>query len=163
MKKFTFLIILFFVSTAFSQNSELLLDTGVKPHKGIDEIYAKFSQAYKNLDLDIVTNLYTEDANYLASGQKITDGRAKIRENFGSFFESIKKDGKNMTISFQILQREVDKKLGYDVGIYTIKTFKDGKNLDINQGKFIVITKKIGDKWYFRFDGYSNLEPNTKQ
>lgn len=163
MKKFTLLFILCFAATAFAQNSELILDKGVKAHSGIDEIYAKFSLAYKNLDLNLVTSLYTEDANYLASGQKITDGREKIRENFGSFFESIKKDGKNMTISFRILQREVDKKLGYDVGIYTITTFKNGENLGIGQGKFIVITKKAGNLWRFRFDGYSGLEAETKQ
>ncbi len=157
------ILILCFVSPIFAQNSELTLDKGVKAHQGIDAIYAKFSQAYKNLDVDLVANLYTADANYLASGEKMMDGRDKISQSFGNFFEVIKKDGKNMTISFQILQREVDKKLGYEVGIYTITTYKDGKNLGIGQGKFIVITKKIGDKWYFRFDGYSGLEPDKKQ
>jgi ketosteroid isomerase-like protein len=126
-KNFFILFILTFVYTVNAQNTELILEKGVKRHKRIDQIYAKFSQAYKNFDLDLVANLYTVDANYLASGQKITVGKKKIRENFGIFFESIKKDGKTMTISFQILQREVDKKIGYDVGIYKITTFIDGK------------------------------------
>ncbi len=157
-----FLLCLIFVVSAFSQNSNLVLEKDVKPHKEIDEIYKSFSLGYKELNVEMVTNLYTEDANYLASGNKITDGKAKIRENFGSFFESVKKNGNTMNIQFRILQREVDKKLGYEVGVYTLTTFKDGKPVGIGQGKFFVVTKKIGKKWYFRFDGYSNIEPDKK-
>jgi ketosteroid isomerase-like protein len=154
-----FSIVIFSLSI-FAQNSDLILETGVKPHKEIDEIYKNFSKGYKELNVDLVTNLYTEDANYLASGNKMTDGREKIRENFASFFESVKKNGDTMNIQFRILQREVDKKLGYEVGIYTLTTFKDGKQIGIGQGKFFVVTKKIGEKWYFRFDGYSGIEPD---
>jgi ketosteroid isomerase-like protein len=149
-----------FSLSVFAQNSDLILETGVKPHKEIDEIYKTFSKGYKELDVDLVTNLYTEDANYLPSGNKMTAGKEKIRENFGSFFESTKKNGNTMNIKFRILQREVDKKLGCEVGIYTITTFKDGKQIGTGQGKFFVVTKKIGKKWYFRFDGYSGLESN---
>ncbi len=148
--------------SAFSQNTNFILETGVKPHKEIDEIYATFSKGYKDLNVDLVGNLYTEDANYLASGEKMTDGRAKIRETFASFFDSVKKNGNTMNIQFRILQREVDKKLGYEVGIYTLTTFKNGEQIGSGQGKFFVVTKKIGKKWFFRFDGYSSLEPENK-
>jgi ketosteroid isomerase-like protein len=156
-----FSVIIFAISV-FSQNSDLVLESGVKPHKKIDEIYATFSTGYKELNVDMVASLYTEDANYLASSNKITDGREKIRENFGSFFESVRKNGNTMNIQFRILQREVDKKLGYEVGIYTLTTFKDGKQIGTGQGKFFVVTKKIGKKWFFRFDGYSVLESDKK-
>jgi ketosteroid isomerase-like protein len=159
---FSFIFFLIFASLAFSQKSDLILENGVKPHKQIDEVYSTFSKGYKELNVDLVANLYTEDANYLASGEKITDGREKIRENFGSFFESVKKNGNTMNIQFRILQREVDKKLGYEVGIYTLTTFKDGKQIGTGQGKFFVVTKKIGKKWFFRFDGYSGLDPDKK-
>jgi hypothetical protein len=148
--------------SAFSQTSDLILEKGVKPHKEVDRIYAVFSKGYRDLDLDSVANLYTIDANYLASGNIMTDGRAKIRDNFASFFESVKKNGNTMNIQFRILQREVNKKLGYEVGIYTITTFKDGKQIGTGQGKFFVVTKKIGKKWFFRFDGYSGLESDKK-
>jgi ketosteroid isomerase-like protein len=151
-----------FAISVFSQNTDLVLENGVKPHKELDEIYKVFSKGYSDLNVDLVANLYTEDANYLASGEKITDGREKIRENFGSFFESVKKNGNTMNIQFRILQREVDKKLGYEVGIYTLTTFKDGKQIGTGQGKFFVVTKKIGKKWFFRFDGYSGLATDKK-
>lgn len=152
------LLLLLFSFSVKAQNSDLILEKGVNPHKGIDAIYAAFTKGYRDLNVDLVANLYTEDANYLASGNTMTDGRAKIRENFSGFFENVKKSGSTMEIKFQILQREVDKKIGYEVGIYTLITFKDGKQIGNGQGKFFVVTRKIGEKWYFRFDGYSGLE-----
>lgn len=145
--------------TGLAQTPDLVLDKGVKPHKEIDAIYATFTKGYRELNVDLVAKLYTEDANYLASGSEITDGRIKIFENFKGFFDYVKKNGNTMEIKFRIMQREVDKRLGYEVGIYTLNTFKDGKQVQSGQGKFFVVTKKIGNKWYFRFDGYSNLKP----
>ena len=94
MKKLLFLSLLLFISLNIkAQRAEtLILDKGVKMHKEIDEIYRKFTVAYKNLDVDLVANLYAENANYLASGNLILDGRAKIRENFAEFFENVKKE-----------------------------------------------------------------------
>lgn len=158
MRKIVILLFLFsFVTNA--QTLDLILENGVKPHKEIDAIYATFTKGYRDLKVDLVANLYTEDANYLASGSTMTDGRAKIRESFAGFFDYVKKNGNTMEIKFRILNREVDRKLGYEVGIYTINTFKDGKQVQTGQGKFLVVTKKIGNKWYFRFDGYSDLKP----
>jgi ketosteroid isomerase-like protein len=154
--------ILFFSILAFPQKTEVILEKTVKPHQQIDEIYSAFSKGYKELNIDLVANLYTEDANYLASGEKMTDGREKIRENFARFFDSVKNNGSTINIQFRILQREVDKKLGYEVGIYTLTTFKDGKQIGTAEGKFFVVTKKIGKKWFFRFDSYSGLETEKK-
>ena len=165
MKKVLLSTALIFCSQLFllAQTADLTLDSGVKPHKGIDAVYAAFTKAYRDLNVDLVTNLYTEDANYLAPGNPMTDGKAKIRETFASFFDYVKKNGNTMEIKFRILNREVDKNLGYEVGIYTINTFKDGKQIGSSgQGKFFVVTKKIGGKWYFRFDGYSDLKPEKR-
>lgn len=151
--------LIIFGFSILAQTSDLTLDKGVKPHKEIDAIYAAFTKGYRELNVDLVADLYTDDANYLASGSEMTDGRIKIFENFKGFFDYVKNNGNTMEIKFRILQREVDKRLGYEVGIYTINTFKDGKQVQTSQGKFFVVTKKIGNKWYFRFDGYSNLKP----
>lgn len=145
--------------TILAQTPDLVLEKGVKSHKEIDAIYASFTKGYRELNVDLVTNLYTEDANYLAPQNEMIEGRAKIRENFASFFDYVKQNGNTMEIKFQILKREVDKNLGYDLGIYTINSFKDGKQVQTGQGKFLVVTKKIGKNWYFRYDSYSDLKP----
>ena len=69
-----------------------------------------------------------------------------------------------MTISFQIFQRKIDKNLAYDVGIYMIRQYKDGKEVGMGQGKFVVVAvKEKDDKWRFQVDGYSDLKPPQKQ
>lgn len=163
MKKIflTAIFVICFSNVVLTQTPDLVLEKGVKPHKEIDAIYTTFTKGYRELNVDLVANLYTEDANYLASGSSMADGREKIRENFASFFDYVKKNGNTMEIKFQILKREVDKNLGYEVGIYTLNSFKDGKQVQTGQGKFFVVTKKIGNKWFFRYDSYSNLKPEN--
>lgn len=148
----------------FAQDSDLVLEKGVIPHKGIDAVYAEFSESYKSLDTTKVTGLYTENASYLPPDSNILTGREAIRPSFQSFFDWIKKESRTMTISFRIVQRMVDEKLAYDVGIFTIRQYKDGKEVSSGSGKFFVaaIREKDG-KWRFQVDGYSDLKPRTKQ
>lgn len=164
MKK-SFLLILFVLASvfsAFSQTAEnnLKLENGVAAHREIDAIYRQFGEAYRTLDAGKVTDLYAADAAYLPPDSEILQGREQIRPTFQSFFDWVKKEGQTMTISFQIFQRKVEKNLGYDVGIYTIKQFKDGKQIGgEGKGKFIVVAVKEKDgKWRFQVDGYNNLK-----
>lgn len=164
MRKLLFLFsILLFSFSVNAQNSELMLEKGAAAHKEIDAIYAQFSEAYRTLDVEKVTNLYTENAAYLAPNQEIQQGQTQIREGFKSFFDYIKKENRTMTISFQIFQRKTEEKMGYDVGIYTIRQFKDGKEVGKGQGKFVVVAvKEKSGKWRFQVDGYSDLKPEKK-
>jgi uncharacterized protein (TIGR02246 family) len=164
---FSFLLIIIGQSVSvYSQKTDLILENGVSAHKEIDAIYRQFSEAYVALDAEKVTNLYAADAAYLPPDSEILKGREQIRLGFQSFFDRIKKEGRTMTISFRIFQRKVEKNLGYDVGIYTITQFKDGKQIGKpGKGKFIVVAVKEKDgKWRFQVDGYNNLKPeNTQQ
>jgi len=162
MKKLLLLSLLLFVSfSANGQTNELVLEKGVLANKGIDEIYRQFSESYRALNSEMVTNLYTESAAYLAPDNDILQGREKIRASFQGFFDSVRKDGRTMTISFQIFQRKADKNIAYDVGIYTLRSFKDGKETGMGQGKFVVVAvKEKDDKWRFQVDGYSGLKPS---
>lgn len=156
-------LLLFFALTTLAQSDELVLEKGVPAHREIDAIYKSFSDAYRTLDVEKVSNLYTEDAVYLPPNDNILQGREQIRPTFKSFFDWIKREGRTMTISFQIVQRKVDKTLAYDVGVYTIRQFKDGKNVGTGQGKFTVVAVREKDgKWRFQVDGYSDLKPEKQ-
>ena len=162
MKKLI-LILTFIVLTVpiSAQTPNLVLEKGVLPHQGIDAVYAKFSEAYRTLNVEIVAKLYTADAKYLPPDNNILNGRDEIRPTFQSFFDYTKKRGENMTISFHIYQRKVSQDLGYDVGIYTIRTFKDSKKIGEGSGKFVVVAVKNGQNWQFQVDGYSGLKPKN--
>lgn len=159
---FLFCFCLFPVGIA-AQNGELTLENGVSAHQGMDAVYKQFSEAYRTLNVEKVTNLYTENAAYLVPDMDIQQGHAEIRQGFKGFFDWIKQEKQNMTISFQIFQRKVEENMGYDVGIYTIRRYKDGKEVGKGQGKFVVVALKQTDgTWRFQVDGYSNLKPAKK-
>lgn len=162
MKKLVLLfgMVVILSSAVFSQNTELVLDPSVKPHAGVDSVYKGFSESYRTLNVDMVAGLYSQNAAYLVPDNEIMIGREKIRDNFKGFFDWVKKEGRTMTISFRIAQRRIDKELGYDVGVYTLRSFKDGKEVAVSQGKFVVVAVKEKDgKWAFNVDGYSALKP----
>lgn len=160
MKKILLLMIISFaaVASAICQNAALTLDKGVAQHREIDAIYGAFSDAYRTLDVEKVTVLYSETAAYLPPNSPVLNGRDEIRPTFKSFFDWVKAEGRTMTISFRIIQRVAEKRLAYDVGIYTIRQFRDGREVGVGDGKFITVAIKGKDgKWRFQVDGYNEL------
>ena len=139
-------------------------ETGVKSHKEIDAIYQRFQLAYEKLDAEMVAGLYTDDALYLVPDNDVMRGKENIRKNFAVFFDYNRNQGRKLNITFRILKRSVQGELGYDVGIYTLQSSKDGKILGEDQGKFIVVTRKMKDGfWKFELDSYSGLKPPARK
>jgi len=138
--------------------SSLILEQSVAPHKGLDEVYRRFSEGYKKLDAASVANLYSDTAAYLAPGSNIQIGRQKVSEIFTSFFDSVRQQNGRLEISFRIVQRQVDKNLAYDVGIYTLTSFNEKNEPSKDSGKFVVVARREkGDIWRFQVDGYNAL------
>jgi len=136
----------------------LILDRGVSPHKGLDEVYGRFSEGYKKLDAPSLIDLYSDTAAYLAPDDNIKIGRREVAKIFTGFFDSVKQRNGRLEISFRILQRQVDTNLAYDVGIYTLTSFNQKGEANQDSGKFVVVARrKKGDLWKFQVDGYSSL------
>lgn len=134
------------------------MEQGVVPHKGLDEVYRRFTEGYKKLDAASVAGLYSETAAYLAPGSTIKIGRQNVSEIFSGFFNSVKQQNKRLEISFRIVQRQVDKNLAYDVGVYTLTSFNQKGESGKDSGKFVVVAKREkGNIWRFQVDGYSAL------
>ncbi|HYJ04668.1 MAG TPA: SgcJ/EcaC family oxidoreductase [Chthoniobacterales bacterium] len=163
------MFVLLAVVSAYGQMPEkaaersLILDEGVAAHKGLDEIYARFSEGYKKLDPAAVANLYTETAAYLVPGTEIEIGREKILASFTKFFDSVKQRNGRLEISFQIVQRQAEQTLAYDVGIYTLTSFREGGETRVSKGKFFVVGKPDKDGvWRFQVDGFNDLPKPPK-
>jgi uncharacterized protein (TIGR02246 family) len=143
--------------------SSPVLDEGVAPHEGLDEIYHRFSEGYKKLDPAAVANLYTETAAYLAPRKEIEIGRARVLASFTEFFDSVRQKNGRVEISFHIAQRQAEQNLAYDVGIYTLTSFNDKGEARTSKGKFMVVAKREKDGiWRFQVDGYNDLPKPPK-
>src|SRR5688572_18412808 len=139
------------------------LDAGVAAHKGLDEIYRRFSEGYKKLDPAVVANLYTETAAYLSPGDEIDIGREKILANFTKMFDSDKQRNGRFEISFRIAQRQAEPTMAYDVGVYTLTSFNDKGESRSSKGKFFVVAKPDKEGvWRFQVDGYNDLPKAAK-
>ena len=151
-------VLIICVQGLVAQESDLLLDSGVPPHDAIDALYGQFSRAYRTLDADIVSHLYTSNAFYMTPGSAVGRGRAYIRDDFARSFASVKDKGENMEIRFQILDRQVSNHLATDVGVYTVtRKGKNGQRSD--KGKFVVIALREKDgKWRFQTDIYNDIK-----
>jgi len=143
--------------------SSPVLEEGVAPHDGLDEIYRRFAEGYKKLDAASVANLYSETAAYLAPRKDIEIGRAKVLQTFTEFFDSVRQRNGRAEISFRIAQRQAEQNLAYDVGIYTLTSFSDTGEARTSKGKFMVVAKREKDGvWRFQVDGYNDLPKEPK-
>lgn len=142
----------------FAQGKDLTLEDGVTKHAGIDGIYSKFAQGYRDLDPKAVANLYTEAALYLPPGSDIKRGRNAILQDFSGFFNSTRSEGRKLSITFQILERKVSGDLAYDVGIYTLTNTNASGTASSGKGKFVVVAIKGKDGvWRFQLDTYNDM------
>lgn len=162
MRTNAFLILIVLVLSALTvsaqSSKDLVLEKGVATHKGLDDVYRRFSEGYRKLDAASVAALYTESAAYLAPGAEIQIGGPKILEIFSGFFDSVRKQNGKLEILFRIVQRQVDKNMAYDVGIYTLVSITEKGETRRSSGKFVVVaTRGKDDAWRFQVDGYSDL------
>ena len=164
---FIALLVMCFASGVEAQvkvTDELTLAAGVEKHAGLDGIYQRFSKAYRDLDAGAFKQIYTSDAAYLIPGQNVQIGIDGIAENFTRFFDSVRQREARMTIAFEIVQRKAEGSMAYDVGIYTIRTFnKQGAEIGVGKGKFVVVGLRINDAWMFQVDGFSAMPADTAQ
>lgn len=156
--------VFFFACSVSAQppTTDLVLENGVAAHKGLDDVYRRFSEGYKKLDPAQVAGLYTDDAFYLSPGADVKRGREKILAEFSGYFDSVQKTGGSLSVAFQILGRQVSGDLAYDVGIYTLTQKNANDESGVGRGKFVVVARQFGNgEWRFQVDGYSDL-PNPK-
>ncbi|MGK7311284.1 MAG: YybH family protein [Candidatus Longimicrobiales bacterium M2_2A_002] len=125
----------------------------------LDSVYATFSEAYARADITLLMDeVYAEDAYYLPPDSPILQGQDQFRGQF-SFLERFARDGgPGPRISFDIVDRDIDGDLAYDIGVYSIVAPGAAGDAEPGRGKFIVIWKRIDGDWRIRADGFSPLE-----
>ncbi len=131
--------------------------------KEINNIYHNFSKAYAILDVQLVADLYRDDALYLSGEGEIRKGKDNISPTFKRYFEWAKSNNASLEINFDIQQRTISDSLVTDVGYYLINTtYLDSLDLPVKQsaGKFITIINQDKEgNWKFIADGYNSAPP----
>jgi len=126
---------------------------------GVQDVYDRMTRSYELLDLEMVGQLYTEDASYILPSPEteVLKGRERIQETFRGFFESIEDNDASLRIDFRFVTRKVYGDVAHDIGYYRITTSKDGAVRSRSTGKFATVIEKGGDGvWRFAVDAYSS-------
>lgn len=125
----------------------------------LDRVYERFSQAYREGDPAAVAALYTDDAFYLAPGRDMTRGDVARHFEWLSSFDP----GTGPRIEFEIVDRDIEGSLAYDIGYYTLRR-ADAPEGERSRGKFVVIWKRGEDgAWRIHADGFSDVPQSTEE
>lgn len=115
-----------------------------EPHDAIVEMEKGFVATFMKGDAAGLAALYTEDGQVLPPNSDFVNGREAIQGMWQSFMEMGIKGLKLETVEVEGCEN-----MASEVGKYTLEG-EDGQVLD--QGKYIVIWKKEGDKWMMHRD-----------
>ena len=146
------------------------IEKGVVSHVGMDAIYRTFAEGQKSNNAAILASVYAEDAVLLAPGANIIKGRTAIEEWYRNFCREQEKNGLRTEVANRILVRHVAGDVVYDIGLYTLSAFRDGKLIWKAGGKFMNIARRMPDgTWKEVADSFSDVPeesgraPQTKR
>ncbi|HEX7180663.1 MAG TPA: DUF4440 domain-containing protein [Thermoanaerobaculia bacterium] len=160
MRKRFLAVLLLFLSLPLAAQTPPVVTHGPKSvaEPQIDAIYTAFVRGYEALDPAVVAGFYAEDAVYLPPGDDILRGRPAIQQSFAQFFDSVRREGGGLRISFEIVERKVSGDLAYDVGYYRLERIAGGKAGTPSTGKFVVVAgKEEGGVWRIRVDAFNSM------
>ncbi len=125
-------------------------DTTDEARAGIEATNAQFMEAFIQSDAAGVAACYTEDAQLMPPNGEIVSGREAVQEAMQGFLNAGVKE-----IRLETTEVEGHGDTAHEVGRYTLMG-EDEQTMD--EGKYIVIWKKVGDEWKVHRDfANSNL------
>ncbi len=150
-KQPVWLIILMTAAVIFAGiqiEAQTVSDKNLKIRKAIEETDKQLTDALARGDGAAMGLLYAEDAQLLPPNEPAVSGRKAIGEYWqGAISAGIK----NMKLEIATVEGRDD--LAYEQGAYTVSG-ADGKVLEV--GKFIVVWKRINNRWMLYRDMWSS-------
>ncbi|HZI63555.1 MAG TPA: DUF4440 domain-containing protein [Thermoanaerobaculia bacterium] len=110
----------------------------------------QFSADFAKSDAAAIAGHYAEDAMVLPPNAEVVKGRAAIQ----AFWQSTVEGLKHLGLTTSEVNSGGD--YAYEVGTYEIGTAPDAV---VDRGKFMVVWKKAGGKWWIYRDMFSSNAP----
>jgi len=129
------------------------VDNTDEARAGIAATNRRFMDLVEQKDAAGVAMLYTEDAKLLAPGAPPIEGRAAIEQAFAGMLQGIAR------VQLDTVEVEGHGDTAHE---QEALTFFDAGGAQIDEGKAIVIWKKVGEEWKLHRDIFnSNLPPTA--
>ena len=153
MKRLVFFsVLVVLIVGAFASAVALASEKEVPPvRKAIEEGNAAFMAAFAAHDAAAVAALYTEDAQLLPPNADILEGQAAIQ----AYWQGAMDMGID-SVLFEIQEVDALGNTAVEVSLYTLY-LPDGQVVD--QGKYMVVWKRLGGRWYLHRDIFDTSQP----
>lgn len=125
-------------------------ETTAEARPGIQATISDWMTAFSHDDAAGVAACYTEDAKLLPPNEGTVSGRQAIQAWFQAGIDA------GLDVRLEIQELEVYGATGYEVGKATVMG-PDGQTID--DSKYIVIWKKVGDAWRMHRDIFNSNRP----
>lgn len=121
-----------------------------------DDVYRRLSHAFETLDVEVLDQVYTEDAVYLGAGNDpIARGLDEIAENFAASFKVAKENGIDVSMNFKVLHRSAGDDHAHDVGL--LHWQESGGASGAYYGRFMTVLRK-GEDGQWRIAGNAETD-----
>ena len=118
----------------------------------IEQLGARFSEAYARGDAKAVAAFYTDDAIAFPPGGEMMKGRQAIQEMWQSTMDSGVK-----SLTFTVLDVGTTGDLAHETGTALLKIQPAGKDPTTASVKYVVVWKKQPDGWKLHRDIWNDL------
>ena len=131
----------------------------------LNQNYQFIAQGFEQLNMDIVNNIYVDDAVYISETQDkgIVFGREKIIDLYQKFFNKIRHKQAKIEIDFRVVMRQFSDNQSTDVGYYLVKFHPgddSGEPVSEFAGKFVTVsTRTSKGEWKISVDSNTRSKP----
>lgn len=150
--KYCFLIFLVFQSWLYAQAES------ANP----DQLYKEFAQAYKELNVDKITKLYTHNADIinLYDGQLPGSfkGQQEIKAFYTQYFKSVANNQQQMELIFKINERKQSAESIVDHGYFFLEITGVNQPATALYGRFCTQLIYEEQQWKFKTDAATNAK-----
>ena len=123
--------------------------------KAINELWAKFSQAFDSLDYTLMADIHSKELVRISAGERISDYYTYIA-GYKKGFERKKAENETNNISLRFFERIHNDSVASERGIYQLIRNKDRPAEQAYYGQFHVVFKKEAGTWKIIMDYDSN-------
>jgi ketosteroid isomerase-like protein len=136
------------------------------PHQTLNANFTKLTQAFEQLDLTAIEQIYTDDAVYISETQDrgIISGKENILDLYSRFFNKIKTKHAKLEVDFRVIVRYSEPNSATYIGYYLVRFHpgkESGEPISEFAGKFVtVFTKDNKQQWKISVDSNTHAAPH---
>ena len=119
----------------------------------LDKLAKEFADAFNAKDAAKVASFYTEDAVLMPANRPMVKGRAAIEADFKkAFTEGV------ASLQLRPMDSMIAGNQAFEAGTSTV-TIKGSGGVMTEQGKYVVVFKRVGKDWKIAYDSFSGDQP----